>query len=393
MVSIKHEKNFMEKLSEPESDYAPVLDHDTRKYSFKNNEILILLGAGCSFDAKIPHSWAMLQDVEKHIETDDTWKEFHDLYYYVQSAIKFADEMKGKRSSGSSYNIEKLVTTLDEIAKRNNHPLYPFIGAWNPQLIEILGGKLELISNFRNKIVEILRKEWVPIQVEADVMYYKGIFELQKQYQASLRVFTLNYDMCIEHVHKTLYFNNLTLERGFADNRIWDWRQFDDSDPESAKNIYLYKLHGSLDWKREIDGSLTYKDNPNHISPQESTLIFGTTFKLQYVDPFLFLAYEFRRWTLESKLILCIGYGFADDHINGIIGQALKRDSQRKVLSVSPLEASRVEERRKEICTLLGLEQTHLEQIVCNTSKAKDFLENASLENLAQFFSQVEEVF
>ena len=54
--------------------------------------------------------------------------------------------------------------------------------------------------------------------------------------------------------------------------------------------------------------------------------------KLQYVDPFLFLANEFRKWTLESKLIISIGYGFGDEHINGILGQALKKSREKAPL-------------------------------------------------------------
>jgi hypothetical protein len=38
----------------------------------------------------------------------------------------------------------------------------------------------------------------------------------------------------------------------------------------------------------------------------------------------LFLVYQLRRLSLEAKLILVVGYGFADEHINGILQQALR---------------------------------------------------------------------
>ena len=56
---------------------------------------------------------------------------------------------------------------------------------------------------------------------------------------------------------------------------------------------------------------------------------------MQYVDPFLFLAYELRRWTLDSaRLIISVGYGFNDDHINGILEQSLRQNPSRKLLAI-----------------------------------------------------------
>jgi SIR2-like domain len=352
--------------------------------SFNKNEVLILLGAGASFDAVIPHSAAMLEDIQKRVREREDWASFRDLYYYVESAIRFADEMQGK-SKQSNYNIEKLVTTLDEISKRNNHPLFPFIGAWSPRLIEVLGNDFNQIKTFREMIVKVLRLEWVPISDNSKVEYYKGIFDLQNEYEQSLRVFTLNYDMCVERVHSTSY-SSYKLQRGFDTNKKWDWRQFDENEQEQI-NIYLYKLHGSLDWKREEGGNLTFSDNPNQIQG-EGAIIFGTTHKLQYLDPFLFLAYEFRRWTLESKLIVCIGYGFADDHINGIIGQALKNSSERKILAVSPSDKSEetIKRRKLEISKQLSLDESQINQIEILPIGAKEFLESISIGNLTKYF-------
>jgi SIR2-like domain len=353
--------------------------------SFNKNEILILLGAGASFDAEIPHSAAMLADIQNKVENDTDWEKFRDLYYYVESAIRFADEMQGK-SKQSNYNIEKLVTTLDEISKRNNHPLFPFIGAWSPRLVEVLGNDFRQIVAFRAQIVNVLRSQWVTIRDNSKIEYYKGVFELQKEYEHSLRIFTLNYDMCIETIQSKVY-KDYKLQRGFDSNKKWDWRQFDESEQEDI-NIYLYKLHGSLDWKREESGSLTFLDSSNHIKASEAEIIFGTTHKLQYLDPFLFLAYEFRRWTLESKLIVCIGYGFADDHINGIIGQALKNSPERKILSVSPSDKSEeaIKRRKSEISKQLSLDESQISQIEILPIGAKGFLESISISNLTKYF-------
>ena len=38
---------------------------------------------------------------------------------------------------------------------------------------------------------------------------------------------------------------------------------------------------------------------------------------------------------MKSKLIVIIGYGFGDEHINGLLSQALKQDRNRKIFYVS----------------------------------------------------------
>jgi hypothetical protein len=65
---------------------------------------------------------------------------------------------------------------------------------------------------------------------------------------------------------------------------------------------------------------------------------------MQYIDPYLFYAYELRRCSLEAKIILAIGYSFRDEHINGIITQALRNDPSRVLLAVSPNASSSIRE-------------------------------------------------
>jgi SIR2-like domain len=116
-------------------------------------------------------------------------------------------------------------------------------------------------------------------------------------------------------------------------SETWDFRRFE-SREETSPDIYLYKLHGSIDWYRDKDqGNILKLSAAPHASPD---LIFGTDYKMQYIDPYLFYAYEFRRYSLESRVILAIGYSFRDDHINGIIAQALQNNPNRILLAVSP---------------------------------------------------------
>ena len=163
------------------------------------------------------------------------------------------------------------------------------------------------------------------------------------------------------------------------------------------KNLYLYKLHGSIDWRREPEtGKLTYSDSSSTIKIEESSLIFGTAYKLQYVDPFLFLVYQLRRWSLEARLILVVGYGFRDEHINGILCQALRANAGKQLLAVmwdgSSVGDGAVQDFKHFVTKELGLESDKQVNII--VSSAKDFLgEQLSLATVSQFFPPEEELF
>ena len=354
--------------------------------SFKDNEILFLLGAGASIDAGIPASKEMISKIESLIKEDDDWKRFESLYHYIKSAILYSEGIKG-RHDPDNYNIEKLVNTLDEILKSDEHPLYPFIGSWAPKLPEVAGANLVLVKTFRKEIVRRLRDEWIQLRLNENADYYKAFLDFQAEYGHRLHIFSLNYDLCIE-----IACTKAKVERGFGDGTSWDWRIFE-SEPENQKDLFLYKLHGSIDWFRNDNGALTYLDGTSHIDMEKLEIIFGTAYKLQYLDPFLFFTYEFRKRTLIDGrlLIITIGYGFADEHINGIIGQALKSSDQKKLLCIiGPCDDK--EKEGDKIKKKIQVDSA--ECIECWNMSAKECFQNhLKIEELATVFPSEEDPF
>jgi hypothetical protein len=289
--------------------------------NFREDDILILIGAGCSKEAGIPTSVDMVEEIENLIEKNEEWKEFKELYYFIKSCILYADGLQGKY--GEPLNIERLVNTLYELEKKEEHPIFPFIGSWNSKVIELCGNDFKKIKDLKKKIIEKL-KDWVTLEDYSKASYYKHIIDFSKQLEFPLRLFSLNYDLCLEKNNQDCH-----IELGFDENRKWQWQRFEKNE-NIPVNIYLYKMHGSINWKRK-DGFLTYSDEVSQI--EEPDLIFGTNYKLQYVDPYLFFAYEFRKYSLEARLMITIGYGYSDEHINGIIGQALRHKEDMRVIA------------------------------------------------------------
>lgn len=324
---------------------------------FGDRDIIFLLGAGCSVEAGIPASASMIDELETILESEDM-EDLKKLYNYIRASIHYADGVQGIFST--YIDIEKLVNTLGELEKKELNTIFPFIGSWNPKLISIAGNELENIKRFKDMIIDRLR-DWVSIKDDDKTTYFSSFFTFQEEIEFPIRIFSLNYDLCVE---KNCPIGKC-LERGFGSDKVWDWRRFEENILESV-NIYLYKLHGSIDWIRSPnEGNILRFQSTEARQPD---LIFGTDSKMQYIDPYLFSLYEFRKYTLEAKYIIIIGYGFNDYHINGILRQALQNNSNRKLIIVSP-SANKGEIERK-----MKLESGC--QLIIENAGAKNFLLN-----------------
>lgn len=326
---------------------------------------MVLLGAGCSVEAGIPASKDMTEvKIEKEL-LPSSWKEYSKLYHYVKSAILYSDGIQGKPMS--NFDVERLVNVLNELEKKDNSTLYPFTSGWNTKLLELANYDFGIINRFRLEILRKLRS-WVTIKDYKLADYYRKFFDLQSEYNFELRIFSLNYDLCLERNKPDGY----GLERGFnPQTRRWDWRRFEANEAYPTA-IYLYKMHGSIDWERDNEHGNILAEVDNQ--PEMSDLVFGTDYKMQYIDPYLFYFYEFRKYSLESKVILTIGYSFRDEHINGILVQALENDMHRKILMVSP-QARDIKERLKTNPKFTGV----IDRILPVEQSAKQFLQDISI--------------
>jgi len=261
----------------------------------KGEQIMFLLGAGASVEAKIPISNQMVNEIEKLILNDSDWKPYKGLYYYLKSSIHYSEGIFGK--FGEPFNVEKLLVVISEIEKRDKNIVYPFIGSWNIRLIDLAGSDFKKITDFK-KLIRKKLNSWVRVKnYENDASYYNGFINLSREIGNVIKVFTFNYDLCFERV----VGKELEVESGFnRTSREWHYSNFEDN---SEKHYFLYKLHGSIDWytKPNEQNKLFQSDEPED-NPE---LIFGIQNKLDSIDPYFFYTSELRKSTLEdSKLII-----------------------------------------------------------------------------------------
>lgn len=339
--------------------------------SVGEKSVIFLLGAGCSYDADVPMSNTMLIKLENLLKQDHSWKKYSDLYYYVKHTIEYGNKISGTLRD---FNIELLLVVLHSLSEHRKALIYPFIMGYSYDLIEYAGENFELIVELIEDIEKELPK-WVTQGDYSKASYYKGFDRFQKELNHAIRIFSLNYDLCLEE--------NIPsgLETGFLSYDPWDGGRFNKMDSEEETPIYLYKLHGSIDWER--------KNNELRRSRQQGIkpdIIFGTDVKLQAIDPYLFYLYEYRKYTLSAEVVVVIGYSFNDAHINDLIRQALEMDINKKVISVAPCDI--IEAEKNKILRKLNLEDNACfsDRIIVENSTAKKFLESTlSIEYISRY--------
>ena len=108
-------------------------------------------------------------------------------------------------------------------------------------------------------------------------------------------------------------------------------------------------------------------------------IIFGREFKLEAADPYLFFAYKFRDLSLVTRLIVTLGYGFGDGHINKMLTQSLRGDPERRLLIIQRCEQDDCAAKLAEVAKQLELSDAQRAQLIVQPGSAKGFLETANL--------------
>lgn len=327
----------------------------------KGEHILFLLGAGASVDAGIPISNQMVNKIEELIINHNDWKPYKDLYYYLKSSINYSDGILGKFEV--PFNVERLLIVISEIEKRESNIMYPFIGTWNIRLLDLGGNNFENIKKF-HKLIRKQLNEWVGLRSYDDANYYQSFTSLSSDVANLIKVFTLNYDMCFENI----VGKDKTIELGFT-KETNEWHQSNFENIE-GKHYNLYKLHGSIDWY--ISEEKLYKSQKIESEPE---LIFGIQHKMTSVDPYFYYSSVLRNSCFnEAKIIIVIGYSYADEYVNVILSQALNSRSELRIINVAPLFNKNAQNEIDFICQRLNLKNKN--QLINIDSTSKEFLTN-----------------
>lgn len=154
-------------------------------------------------------------------------------------------------------------------------------------------------------------------------------------------VFTTNYDLYSEIALDTLgihYVNGFSGGiKKYFNPTIFNYALAEKMDLSQTKwsvidnFIYLYKIHGSLNWIQDEKGEKLFKVREiqetsfDKLKEEEVIMIYPTPLKYNATlgSPYSDLFREFQKKLMQNNnVLLIIGYSFSDEHINNLIYQA-----------------------------------------------------------------------
>lgn len=154
------------------------------------------------------------------------------------------------------------------------------------------------------------------------------------------KIFTTNYDLCFEQAARQQQF---VLVDGFSHStpQVYDRAHFSydivrrdtgTEAPDYVENVFhLYKLHGSLDWRRNgttIQRSRDAADgDPVLIYPRDTK--FQEAFEAPYLDMMGALQMALRE---RDTALIVTGFGFNDDHISKPVMAAVEANMSLRVI-------------------------------------------------------------
>lgn len=273
----------------------------------------------------------------------------------------------------------------------------------------------KLIEKIESHIFSSINIEFGETNAKKVLEYYKTFYQklaLRSKDNSRIRVFTTNNDLFNETALDAL---NIHYVNGFSGglrkffnpalfNYTWSKRMDTSIDKyEPAEDmVYLYKIHGSVNWIETETLENNYFEIEEVYPPSKdaknAVLIYPTPTKQDKSlgSPYVDLFREFQHKLLEPHSVLfVIGYSFSDRHVNEIIYRALSTNSTLNVVifGKKPDEKEKKEKPiffidDNRIFTINGkLEETDTDGNVTKTHVLNhfDYIVNELLPNLDAF--------
>jgi hypothetical protein len=289
------------------------------------NQTIFLIGAGASVDAGLPLVTELTEELRARLSdlrdmNGNRCTEFPELF---DSLAEYDPEIRS--------NYEKFFEWLNFLRQGQT-------GAFGKAACFKLDQRLVdavpyLIFSIKQPIWEILRSRHQG--PEYDPGYFKKLGDFVPV-RGRLKVFTTNYDLCIEDACRAHGINVIT---GF---RLGTMRWSPPLFQNRASGINLYKLHGSLNWNLRVDqNNLENSSLVEHCPVQwdkEPEFLLGPGSKLQHDEPFVTLYANFHQAVRRASVFVAIGHSLRDNHISEPVRIASHRGMKLIEVNPSPIE-------------------------------------------------------
>lgn len=165
----------------------------------------------------------------------------------------------------------------------------------------------------------------------------------RKNSDPRVQLYTTNYDKLFEQAAQNIGATiidgfSFTLPRRFSGNNfekdiVYRERTRVKNEESFVPNVFqLYKLHGSIDWEKDEKGSIIQNEHT-----EKPCIIYPASDKYEssYEQPYFEMMAHFQQ-TLrkEGTLLIVVGFGFKDKHIQNVIKEAVTQNPNFHLLIV-----------------------------------------------------------
>ena len=286
--------------------------------------ISLFLGAGASIPFGMPTTKEFKSKLSKEVSDDNNKKNILNLllgvkdHEDIEHTLRAIDDIENLGKYGKDFLLHLSNYTSENTARF--FPIIKELQACKKNIIE----KVYSYYSFKDEQIQNIQKQ------------YDSIFNILNSQK--IHVFTTNYDQIIEeYVRKK---EGLTPNDGFkhddsTSRNIFNSDNFDKG-LDDKKIINIYKLHGSLNWKKMVNDIIRQdREELNH-NESENLLIAPTLDPKNGLDdePFSSLNRRFEDHCKNTDIFMIIGYAFRDSHVNKIFKKFI--DDGKKIIVISP---------------------------------------------------------
>jgi len=181
------------------------------------------------------------------------------------------------------------------------------------------------------------------------IAYYNSLDLILGQFNraAKLHIFTTNYDsvferFCIDSGREIEFTCGFSTDyrsgrQFWSPEELRNWKY----DEIRSQGFWVYKLHGSLDWRETEDEKIERVPTEEKVSSRtrrykSNILIYPAQKNYETEEPFRRLQKYFVEVLNRHKLCLVIGFSFRDPAINNVFLDFLGFNRKRRLVVVSP---------------------------------------------------------
>jgi len=198
----------------------------------------------------------------------------------------------------------------------------------------------KLITQLENKIAQACK---LTLNSQAPHKTFLNKITARKPSDSRVQLFTTNYDTLFEQAANKAGFVvidgfSFTHPREFS-GRYFDYdivnrekTRLKQEDSFIKKVFHLHKLHGSLNWEKE-EYRIIQKDNP--VKP---LIVYPASEKYEssFEQPYFEMMSRFQQaLRKDNVLLIVIGFGFQDKHIQNVIIEAIEQNPSFQLVVVN----------------------------------------------------------